>query len=156
MTEEEIGFYLLTYQRGGRLAIIIIVSANSLREARFRIAGISRLCQISTAKILENLSEEMMPVSKLSKLDMGLVLAIFSVLNVETSRGIAQVNRYDGWWPPVLGLRCSWCPGSAPMPKLLGLYALPATGRANNAEGRPRRSGAKSMGGYASLQMGRR
>jgi hypothetical protein len=24
----------------------------------------------------------------------------------------------------VLGLRCSWCPGSAPMPKLLGLYAL--------------------------------
>jgi hypothetical protein len=23
----------------------------------------------------------------------------------------------------VLGLRCSWCPGSAPMPKLLGLYA---------------------------------
>jgi hypothetical protein len=31
----------------------------------------------------------------------------------------------------VLGLRCSWCPGSAPMPKLLGLYALPpAAGRA--------------------------
>jgi hypothetical protein len=26
----------------------------------------------------------------------------------------------------VLGLRCSWCPGSAPMPKLLGLYALPS------------------------------
>jgi hypothetical protein len=25
----------------------------------------------------------------------------------------------------VLGLRCSWCPGSAPMAKLLGLYALP-------------------------------
>jgi hypothetical protein len=25
----------------------------------------------------------------------------------------------------VLGLRCSWGPGSAPMPKLLGLYALP-------------------------------
>jgi hypothetical protein len=25
----------------------------------------------------------------------------------------------------VLGLRCSWCPGSAPMPKLLGLCALP-------------------------------
>jgi hypothetical protein len=25
----------------------------------------------------------------------------------------------------VLGLRCSWCPGTAPMPKLLGLYALP-------------------------------
>jgi len=27
----------------------------------------------------------------------------------------------------VLGLRCSWCPGSAPMPKLLGLFALPPT-----------------------------
>jgi hypothetical protein len=25
----------------------------------------------------------------------------------------------------VLGLRCSWCPGSASMPKLLGLCALP-------------------------------
>jgi len=25
----------------------------------------------------------------------------------------------------VLGLRCSWCPGSAPMPRLLGPYALP-------------------------------
>src|SRR5580704_7428334 len=25
----------------------------------------------------------------------------------------------------VLGLRCSWCPGSAPIPKLLGLYSLP-------------------------------
>jgi hypothetical protein len=25
----------------------------------------------------------------------------------------------------VLGLRCSWCPGSAPMPRILGLYALP-------------------------------
>jgi hypothetical protein len=25
----------------------------------------------------------------------------------------------------MLGLRCSWCPGSAPMPKLLGLHALP-------------------------------
>jgi hypothetical protein len=25
----------------------------------------------------------------------------------------------------VLGLRCSWCPGSAPMPTILGLYALP-------------------------------
>jgi hypothetical protein len=24
----------------------------------------------------------------------------------------------------VLGLRCSWCPGSAPTPKILGLYAL--------------------------------
>jgi hypothetical protein len=30
---------------------------------------------------------------------------------------------------PVLGLRCSWCPGSAPMPKLLGLYALPPARR---------------------------
>jgi phage FluMu protein Com len=25
----------------------------------------------------------------------------------------------------VLGLRCSWCPGSAPMPKIMGLRALP-------------------------------
>jgi hypothetical protein len=25
----------------------------------------------------------------------------------------------------VLGLRCSWCTGSAPMPKLLGLFAFP-------------------------------
>jgi hypothetical protein len=25
----------------------------------------------------------------------------------------------------VLGLQCSWCPGSAPMPELLGLYAQP-------------------------------
>jgi hypothetical protein len=30
----------------------------------------------------------------------------------------------------VLGLRCSGCPGSAPMPKLLGLYALPPANRA--------------------------
>jgi hypothetical protein len=30
----------------------------------------------------------------------------------------------------VLGLRCSWCLGSAPMPKLLGLYALPPANRA--------------------------
>jgi hypothetical protein len=30
----------------------------------------------------------------------------------------------------VLGLRCSWCPGSAPMPKLLGLHALPPARRA--------------------------
>jgi hypothetical protein len=29
----------------------------------------------------------------------------------------------------VLGLRCSWCPGSAPMPKLIGLYALPPAAR---------------------------
>jgi len=29
----------------------------------------------------------------------------------------------------VLGLRCSWCPGSAPMPKLLGLFALPSARR---------------------------
>jgi hypothetical protein len=28
----------------------------------------------------------------------------------------------------VLGLRCSSCPGSAPIPKLLGLYALPRAG----------------------------
>jgi hypothetical protein len=25
----------------------------------------------------------------------------------------------------VLGLRCSWCPGSAPMPVITGLHALP-------------------------------
>jgi len=25
----------------------------------------------------------------------------------------------------VLGLRCSWCPGSAPMPKIIGLHAQP-------------------------------
>jgi hypothetical protein len=29
----------------------------------------------------------------------------------------------------VLGLRCSWCPGSAPMPKLVGLFALPPPAR---------------------------
>jgi hypothetical protein len=29
----------------------------------------------------------------------------------------------------VLGLRCSWCPGSAPMPKLLGLSAIPPAKR---------------------------
>ena len=33
----------------------------------------------------------------------------------------------------VLGLRCSWCPGSAPMPKLLGLSALPPARRADAA-----------------------
>jgi hypothetical protein len=35
----------------------------------------------------------------------------------------------------VLGLRCSWCPGSAPMPKLLGLHALPPARRASANEG---------------------
>jgi hypothetical protein len=30
----------------------------------------------------------------------------------------------------VLGLRCSWCPGSAPMPQILGLHALPPAGAA--------------------------
>jgi hypothetical protein len=33
----------------------------------------------------------------------------------------------------VLGLRCSWCPGSAPMPKPMGLFALPPTRRAQIA-----------------------
>ena len=33
----------------------------------------------------------------------------------------------------VLGLRCSWCPGSAPMPKLLGLFALLPARRADAA-----------------------
>ncbi len=35
----------------------------------------------------------------------------------------------------VLGLRCSWCPGSAPMSKLLGLHALAPAGRADAAVG---------------------
>jgi hypothetical protein len=30
----------------------------------------------------------------------------------------------------VLGLRCSWCPELAPMPKTLGLHALPPAGKA--------------------------
>jgi hypothetical protein len=33
----------------------------------------------------------------------------------------------------VLGLRCSWCPGSAPMPKLTGLFALPPRRRSDIA-----------------------
>jgi len=33
----------------------------------------------------------------------------------------------------VLGLRCSWCPGSAPMPKLIGLFAMPPARRADAA-----------------------
>ena len=33
----------------------------------------------------------------------------------------------------VLGLRCSWCPGSAPMPKLIGLFTLPPARRAETA-----------------------
>jgi hypothetical protein len=33
----------------------------------------------------------------------------------------------------VLGLRCSWCPRSAPMPKLLGLFALPPARRAQTS-----------------------
>jgi hypothetical protein len=35
----------------------------------------------------------------------------------------------------VLCLRCSWCPGSAPMPKLIGLFALPPARRAQTAYG---------------------
>ena len=31
------------------------------------------------------------------------------------------------------GLRCTWCPGSAPMPKITGLYALPPAGQATGA-----------------------
>ena len=31
----------------------------------------------------------------------------------------------------VLGLKCSWCPGSAPMPKLMGLFALPPSTRSD-------------------------
>jgi hypothetical protein len=30
----------------------------------------------------------------------------------------------------VLGLRCSWCPESAPMPRILGLHALPPAAKA--------------------------
>jgi hypothetical protein len=33
----------------------------------------------------------------------------------------------------VLGLRCSWCPANAPMPKLMGLFALPPSRRAQTA-----------------------
>ena len=33
----------------------------------------------------------------------------------------------------VLGLRCSWCPVSSPMPKLQGLFALPPARRADAA-----------------------
>jgi hypothetical protein len=33
----------------------------------------------------------------------------------------------------VLGLRCGWCPGSAPLPKLIGLFALPPARRAQTA-----------------------
>jgi hypothetical protein len=33
----------------------------------------------------------------------------------------------------VLGLRCSWCPDSAPMPKLVGLFALPPARRAETS-----------------------
>jgi hypothetical protein len=30
----------------------------------------------------------------------------------------------------VLGLRCTWCPGSAPMPRITGLRASPPVGQA--------------------------
>src|ERR1700681_4297598 len=30
----------------------------------------------------------------------------------------------------VLGLRCSWCPESAPMPRILGLHVLPPAAKA--------------------------
>jgi hypothetical protein len=33
----------------------------------------------------------------------------------------------------VLGLRCTWCPGSAPMPKITGLNASPPPGQATGA-----------------------
>jgi hypothetical protein len=38
----------------------------------------------------------------------------------------------------LLGLRCSWCPGSAPMPKLFGLYALPPVAAAGASQGHDR------------------
>jgi len=34
----------------------------------------------------------------------------------------------------VLGLRCSWCPGSAAMPVITGLYALPPTAAHESAK----------------------
>jgi hypothetical protein len=33
----------------------------------------------------------------------------------------------------VLGLRCSWCQGAAPLPKLIGLFAMPTARRAQTA-----------------------
>jgi len=35
----------------------------------------------------------------------------------------------------VLGLRCSWCPGSAPMPVLNGLHAFPPAASQNESIG---------------------
>jgi hypothetical protein len=37
----------------------------------------------------------------------------------------------------VLGLRCSWCPVSAPLPRLVGLFALPPARVAGVYKGRP-------------------
>jgi hypothetical protein len=56
-----------------------------------------------------------------------------------TSRAIdlRTLDRHPlaSWGTLVLGLRCSWCPGSAPMPQLLGLYALPPAGAAQKKFG---------------------
>jgi hypothetical protein len=46
---------------------------------------------------------------------------------------LRTVDRHPSVGTPVLGLRCSWCPGSAPLPKLLGLRALPRSSRADVA-----------------------
>jgi hypothetical protein len=35
----------------------------------------------------------------------------------------------------VLGLRCSWCPGSAPMPVITGLHAFPPAAGRNELSG---------------------
>jgi len=35
----------------------------------------------------------------------------------------------------VLGLRCSWCPGSAPIPVITGLHAFPPAGSRNQSIG---------------------
>ena len=35
----------------------------------------------------------------------------------------------------VLGLQCSWCPGSAPMPVLTGLHAFPSAAGRNELSG---------------------
>jgi hypothetical protein len=35
----------------------------------------------------------------------------------------------------VIGLRCSWCPGSVPMPKITGLHAFPPAAAARESAG---------------------
>ena len=47
-----------------------------------------------------------------------------SNLTAEQRKNIASVATL------VLGLRCSWCPETAPMPRILGLHALPPAAKA--------------------------